>query len=60
MPIMASEEGSGVAATLVLIAMFVFAPSDPALPGAGNVKIAGAIVASRIVPPFKLSALVDA
>ena len=36
----------------------LLAPSDPAAPGAGKVKTALLSAASRMVPPFKASALV--
>ena len=38
--------------------MFLFAPSELAAPGAGRVRTALLLAASRIVPPFSASALV--
>ena len=49
-------EGAVVSMTIDL-----FAPREPAAPGAGRVKTAAlglVVTVSKIVPPFKLSALV--
>jgi hypothetical protein len=44
---------------VVSMTMFLFAPSDPAAPGATSVKVALLPATSRIVPPFVDNDVVD-
>ena len=44
---------------VVSITIFLFAPSDPVVPGAASVRLALFKAASLIVPPFSVRAFVD-
>jgi hypothetical protein len=48
-----------ITVAVVPITMFLFAPSDPAAPGAGSVRLAALFAVSLMVPPLSDSAVVD-
>jgi hypothetical protein len=48
-----------IVGAVVSIMMLLFAPSEPAEPGAGNVRFAGLLAESSIVPPFNVNAVAD-
>ena len=43
---------------VVSITMFLLLPNEPTAPGPARVRVALLVAASRIVPPFKASAVV--
>jgi hypothetical protein len=45
---------------VVSITIALFTPSEPVVPGAGSVRLAGLLAALLIVPPFSVSAVLEA